>query len=211
LNVAGRHTSGPIQGFGPLWEKIYTIDLSDSGLSPEQIIATLRSRFSEFQPRENRFYTSDAGISPGEIVLINASTPGGTVATGVLVLHAGLRTLTFITPQGHPEAGWVTFRSFMENGRTIMEIRGLARASDPVYEIAFRLAGSGMQQRIWMHLLSSLARSVGSTSQPALAKKCLDQSLQWNKFFNVFRNAQILSILYGLVAPFRRLAQSVGA
>ncbi|MHB8086563.1 MAG: STAS domain-containing protein, partial [Dehalococcoidia bacterium] len=142
LNVDVRKTAGPLQGFGQLWEKTYRIDLSDTGLSPARIISTVKSKFPEFQPPENRFYPTGKGIAPGEIVLINALTPGGLVATGVLVLYADDYTFTFITPQGHPEAGWVTFKSFEQGGRTILQIQGLARASDPVYELAFRFAGS---------------------------------------------------------------------
>jgi anti-anti-sigma factor len=204
LNVNGRRTAGPIQGFGQLWEKTYTIDLSDTQLTPEQIISVLKSNFPKFQPPHNRFYTSKSGIKPGEIVLINASTPGGIVATGVMVLYSGARTFTFITPQGHPEAGWVTFRSFQENGRTVMQVQGLARASDPVYEAAFRVAGSRLQQQIWTYLLESLAKYTGSSTKVDFNKTCLDDSLQWSNFFNIFWNAQISSILFRMAHLFRK-------
>ncbi|RPJ58151.1 MAG: anti-sigma factor antagonist [Dehalococcoidia bacterium] len=209
LNVHGRGTAGPIHGFGQLWEKTYTIDLSDSKLNPEQIISVLKDRFPEFQPPQNWFYPTEAGIKPGEIVLINASTPGGMVATGVMVLYAAPRSFTFITPQGHPEAGWVTFRSFEEGGCLIMQVQGLARASDPLYEAAFRIAGSNLQQQIWTFLLESLAQYTGSKSKAEFHKQCIDKSLQWSKFFNFFRNAQITSILYNLTHPVRRKAHAV--
>jgi anti-anti-sigma factor len=198
LNIGGRYTAGPEQGFGQLWEKTYSIDLSESSLSPAEIIAELKNHFSEFQPSNNRFYVTDMGIRPGEVIVINAQTPGGLVATGVLVLYAGESTFTFITPQGHPESGWVTLRCFEEKGRTIMEIQGFARASDPIYEIAFRIIGSKVQQQTWTYLLQALAKKVGCYSQVRFSKRCLDRSLQWSHFCNVFRNAQILSMLYSL-------------
>lgn len=204
LNVNGRTTAGPLQGFGQLWEKTYLVDLSDTGLTPAQIIETLKKHFPLFQPEENRFYPSVNGIRPGEIILINARTPGGLVATGVRVLYAGETSFTFITPQGHPEAGWVTFKAFVEDGRTMMQIRGLARASDLVYEIAFRIAGSKLQQGIWTHVLESLARHTTSSGKVEFRKECLDGSLQWSRIFNVFQNAQILSILYVISHPFRK-------
>jgi anti-anti-sigma factor len=204
LNVNGRRTTGPVQGFGPLWEKIYTLDLSDTNLPPEQIIGILKSHFPEFQPPENRFYTTAAGIKPGEVILINASTPGGMVATGVLVLFADERAFTFITPMGHPEAGWVSFGAFIEGGHTIIQVHSLARASDPAYEIAFRIAGSNIQQHIWTYLLQSLARYTGSSSAVQFQKQCLDGSLQWENFFNIFWNAQARSMLYFISHPFRK-------
>jgi anti-anti-sigma factor len=204
LNVNGRRTAGPVQGFGQLWEKTYRADLSDTRLTPAQIISAVKSKFPELQPPENRFYPSDRGIAPGEIVLINALTPGGLVATGVLVLYADEDTFTFITPQGHPEAGWVTFRSFEDGGRTILQIQGLARASDPIYELAFRFAGSQIQEKIWRHVLESTAKFTGGAAQVQIEKKCLDTSLQWSRFFNVFQNAQILSMLHSITHPFGR-------
>jgi len=204
LNVNGRKTSGPQQGFGQLWEKTYRIDLTDAGLAPAQIIETVKKHFPLLQPEENRFYPSVNGIKPGEIVLINARTPGGMVATGVRVLYEGDTTFTFITPQGHPEAGWVTFKAFEESGHTIMQIRGLARASDPVYELAFRIAGSSLQQQIWTHMLQSLAKHITSSGKVAVNKQCLDESLQWWRFFNVLQNAQILSIFYMITHPFKK-------
>jgi hypothetical protein len=204
LNVNHRRTAGPQQGFGQLWEKTYHIDLTDARMAPVQIIETVKKHFTLLQPEENRFYPSVNGIKPGEIVLINARTPGGMVATGVRVLYAGDTTFTFITPQGHPEAGWVTFKAFVENGCTIMQIRGLARASDPVYEMAFRIVGSSLQQQIWMHVLQSLAKLTTSSANPQVNKQCLDESLQWSRFFNVFQNAQIWSILYTITHPFKK-------
>ncbi|HEX7363692.1 MAG TPA: STAS domain-containing protein [Dehalococcoidia bacterium] len=201
LNVNGRYTAGPIQGFGQLWEKTYRLDLSDTKLRPIKIINILKSNFPKFQPPENRFFPSSGGIKPGEIVLINADTPGGLVATGVLVLYASKDTFTFITPQGHPEAGWVNFKSFEESGHVIIQIQGLARASDPIYEIAFRVAGSNLQRQIWTHVLESLAKYTGSSAQVQFKAQCIDSSLQWSRFFNVFQNAQISSIMYSISHP----------
>jgi anti-anti-sigma factor len=195
LNVDGRRTAGPIQGFGKLWEKTYRVDLSDTGLSPTRLISIMKRNFPKFQPPENKFFPSDKGIKPGEIILINAVTPGGLVVTGVLVLYAGKDTFTFITPEGHPEAGWVTFNALKENGRVIFQIQGLARASDPVYEIAFRMAGSNLQRQIWTHVLESLVKYIGSSAKVQFSMQCLDDSLHLSNFFNVFKNAQILSML----------------
>jgi len=199
LNVNGRRTAGPIQGFGQLWEKTYRVDLSDTKLSPTKLINIMKQNFSRFQPPENKFFPSKEGIKPGELILINAETPGGLVATGVLVLYAGKDTFTFITPEGHPEAGWVTFKAFEENKRVIFQIQGLARASDPVYEIAFRMAGSNLQRQIWTHVLESLAKYIGSSAKVQFNMQCLDNSLHVSNFYNVFQNAQILSIIHSIL------------
>ena len=63
----------------------------------------------------------------------------------------GAESFTLMTPAGHPEAGWVTFSSYVEDGRTFAQVQVLARASDPLYEVAFRLAGDKLQDQVWTH------------------------------------------------------------
>ncbi|MFA5077867.1 MAG: STAS domain-containing protein [Dehalococcoidia bacterium] len=195
LNVKGRKVAGPMQGFGQLWQKTYRISLPGE-IEPAHAITVLKDNFTKFQPPANRFYPPPEGIRPGEVILINADTPGGLVATGVMVLYAAPDSFTFITPQGHPEAGWVTFSSFKEGGSTTVQIQGLARAGDPVYELAFRIAGSKLQQGIWTHVLQSMLKYMNMEGQVRVTPVCLDSHLQWGRFFNLFLNAQIFSMLY---------------
>ncbi len=204
LNVRGRRVAGPIQGFGQLWQKTYRISLPGN-ISPGQAVSILKENFTKFQPPANRFYPPPEGIRPGEVILINADTPGGLIVTGVMVLYAAPESFTFITPQGHPEAGWVTFSSFKQGDSTTVQIQGLARAGDPVYELAFRIAGSKLQQGIWTHVLQSMLKHLGVEGEVQVTPVCLDTRLQWSRFFNVFLNAQILSMLYAPVLLLRRL------
>jgi anti-anti-sigma regulatory factor len=207
LNVDGRRIAGPLQGFGQLWEKTYTAVLKDIRLSPHELIEILKTNFTRFQPLSNRFYPGPAGIKPGGIILINADTPGGLIVTGVMVLYAGETGFTFITPEGHPESGWVTFSAEENAGSITIQIQGLARASDPVYEVAFRLAGSKLQQGIWTHVLQSLLKFVGSNSRVEVVPVCLDKKLQWTRFFNIFANAQVLTILNMPAIIFREIVK----
>jgi anti-anti-sigma regulatory factor len=208
LNVNGRRVAGPLQGFGQLWQKTYTAKLKDIKLSPIELIEILKTNFTRFQPVSNRFYPGPSGIKPGEVILINADTPAGLIVTGVMVLYASETSFTFITPEGHPESGWVTFRADEDEGNITIQIQGLARASDPLYEMAFRLAGSKLQQGIWTHVLQSLLKYIGSNSQVEVAPVCLDKKLQWSKLFNIFDNAQIFTILHMPAIILRKLIKS---
>ena len=122
-------------------------------------------------------------------------TPGGPVSTGVLVLYADEQSFTFACPQGHPESGFVTFSGHKENGDTIVQILGLARANDPLYEAAFRFIGSKVQGRIWTHVLSSLAAYLGEPARIAVAATCLDTGLRWSQARNLWYNAQIRTMI----------------
>lgn len=207
INMKGRRVVGPVDGFGRLWQKTYRLRVDKSDITPEDAINALKNNFPGFQPPFNRFYPSPAGIQPGEVVLIDSSTPGGPVSTGVMVLYADDTSFTFITPQGHPESGWVTFSAFEEDGSVTVKIIGLARANDPVYEVAFRTIGSKMQTGIWTHVLSSLAEHLGVPAEVNVDIRCVDTRMQWSQASNVWYNAQIRTMLY---MPFRWVRKLMG-
>jgi anti-anti-sigma regulatory factor len=204
-NMQGRKVVGPVDGFGPLWQKTYHLTIDKPGLSPQKVVKALKQKLPAFQPPYNRFYPSPRGIAPGEVVAIDSSTPGGPVSTGVLVLYADDVSFTFMTPQGHPESGWVTFSAFEENGKIIAQIMGLARANDFVYEAAFRAVGSKMQVNIWKTVLTSLAKYLEIPADVTVEPVCIDKHLQWSQTGNVWYNAQIRTLFY---MPFRRLGKS---
>ena len=207
LNVDGRRAVSPVNGFGQLWQKIYRLHINDPTVTPEQAVSALKQNFPGFQPSYNRFFPSPAGIQPGEIVLFDSFTPAGPVSTGVMVVYADERSFTFITPQGHPECGLVSFSACEGDGQTIVQILGLARASDPVYEGGFRLVGSKVQIRIWTHVLTSLAVYLGVPAHITAEATCVDDQTQWSQVGNVWQNAQIRTLvrepIWWLSAPFR--------
>ena len=204
-NMQGRRTAGPVDGFGQLWQKTYRLVIDKPGLTPQKVIKVLKQNLPAFQPKYNRFYPSPAGIAPGEVIAIDSSTPGGPVSTGVLVVYADDVSFTFMTPQGHPESGFVTFSAFEENGKIIAQIMGLARANDFIYEAAFRAVGSKMQVNIWKTVLTSLAGYLEVPADVSVEPLCIDTHLQWSRAGNVWYNAQIRTLFY---MPFRRLGKS---
>jgi anti-anti-sigma factor len=208
INVDGRRAVGPVAGFGQLWQKTYRLDINKSDIKPADAIRALKHNFPSLQPPYNKFYPSAAGIAPGEIVLIDSSTPGGPVSTGVMVLYSDDVSFTFITPQGHPESGWVTFSALEEGERTVVQVQGLARASDPLYEAAFRLAGSKMQVRIWTYLLESLAKHLGVEPGVEVKAEVLDGRVHWSQAGNIWYNAQVRTLLYVALSPLRRISKS---
>jgi len=195
LNIKGRRIVGPVDGFGALWQKRYRLPIVKPGLSPEKITGIFKNEFPSFQPEYNHFYPGSRGIVPGEIIAIDSSTPGGPVSTGVMVLFADKESFTFITPQGHPESGWVTFSIERSGDALTAQILGLARANDPVYELAFRMVGSEMQIRIWRHVLESLAKYLKVPADVSVEARCIDQGMRWLQTGNIWYNAQARTIL----------------
>jgi len=199
-NMNGLGIAGPQDGFGQLWQKTYRLVIDKPGLTPENVILILKKNLPSFQPSYNRFYPTPHGISPGEVVAIDSSTPGGPVSTGVMVLYSDEKSFTFITPQGHPESGWVTFSAFEMDGKIVAQILGLARANDPIYEAAFHSVGSKMQIEIWTHVLKSLATYLGVPADVTVEPLRIDPTMIWSQARNIWYNAQIRTLFY---MPFR--------
>jgi hypothetical protein len=92
-NVAGRRLTGPVQGFGKMWQKTYRMDAGQ--VPPEQAIATWREHFPEFWPKGNRFAGALTGINPGDVALLDLAIGGGVkLSTGVFVLYADAESFT---------------------------------------------------------------------------------------------------------------------
>ena len=205
LNVDGRQTQSPLRGFGQLWQKTYRAALNGSTVTPQALVQTWKEHFPEFEPPESRFFPSVAGVKPGEVVLINAMTPGGPVSTGVMVMYSDDESFTLMTPQGHPESGWVTFSAFEQDGVTVAQIQSLARANDPVYEIAFRFVGAKIQENTWRHVLMSLVEHFQVAAVVEITRTCVDPRLQWSQVGNVRHNAQMHTLIYMITSPVHRL------
>jgi anti-anti-sigma factor len=203
-NMNGRRVIGQLQGFGPMWEKTYWLNIEKPGIKKEDIMLAMQEHFLEFQVPENAFYPTGKGIAPGEMIFIDSRTPGGIVSTGVMVLYMDDRSFTFITPQGHPEAGWITFSVDEREDSVYVQIQGLVRSSDPFFEVAFSIAGSKFQETIWKHVLSSLAKYLGVEENVEM-KKCRPATdLQWSKAGNIWYNSHLRSLPLNIITLFKR-------
>jgi len=204
LNVEGRRVAGALQGFGQLWQKTYKVRLTGADATPREVVRIWKEEFPNFHPPQSRFYPSLEGVAPGEIMLINASVQGMPVYTGVMVLYADEEAFTVMTAEGLPEAGWNTFSAYEdEDGTTVAQVQSLARASDPLYEVGFRLFGSTEQEKIWSHVLTSSATRLGANGGVQLQKVCVDPKLQWSRVGNIWHNAGARSMIFMLAAPLR--------
>ncbi len=205
LNVAGRRVAGPLQGFGQMWEKQYCIRLAGATESPAEVIAAWKANFPHFWPQgalSPRFYAPLTGIAPGEVALINMGS-GVRYSTGVMVLYADDESFTYMTPEGHLFAGWITFSAYQDEGGVGAQIRLLIRAGDPLYELAFLLGGNQQEDRFWEETLRRLAAHFGVRGEPQTRVTCVDPKRQWAYARNIRHNAALGSLKYALAAPLR--------
>ncbi len=203
--VGGKLVLSPIQGFGKMWQKTYTVTLEGAAVSPQEVVAVWKQEFPNFWPAGNRFYAPLTGIAPGEVALLQASLGGGLkLSTGVLVLYADDVSFTFMTPQGHVFAGWVTFSaSSGESGQTTAQAQVLMRAQDPLTELGLTLGGHRKEDAFWAATLRALASRFGSSADPVTKVVCIDRSRQWARAGNLRFNSGLRSTAHTLLGPLR--------
>jgi hypothetical protein len=207
-NVAGRRLTGPVQGFGKMWQKNYRMR-AGSQIEPEQAITTWREHFPEFWPKGNRFAGALTGINPGDVALLDLAIGGGVkLSTGVFVLYADAESFTLMTPQGHMFAGWITFSAEREGDQTVVQAQVLMRANDPIYELGMTFGGHKKEDKFWIATLTSLGHRLGVEDPKVDATNtCVDSKRQWRNAGNIWHNSAIRSVFQTIAAPFRELGR----
>jgi hypothetical protein len=209
LNVEGRQLLSPLQGFGQLWQKTFRMRLNGVPVKPTEVIEMWKENFPNFWPKWEHYYLPGAGIHPGEVGLINFVIPGNSplglpLSTGVLVIYADEESFTFMNPQGHMFAGWITFSAYADDdGCTVAQVQMQVRANDLPYEIGFRLGASRTESKMWQRVLTNIGTYYGVTEPVQAELVCIDPRVQWSQFWNIWQNAAIRTFLYEMLTPVR--------
>jgi hypothetical protein len=207
--VTGRRAVGPIQGFGQMWQKTFSVRLDGVDMTPEQLVAHWKASFSTFWPKGARFYAPLSGIAPGEVALLEVQTvPGAPIrmSTGVLVIYADRESFTFMTPEGHALSAWITFSAFRDGDSTVAQVQALERTADPFIELTYVLGANRMNDRFWEQTLENLARSVGVATPDVVSQKvCVDRRRQWRQAGNIRHSAAVGMAVGTITAPVRWL------
>lgn len=206
-SVTGKRVTGPLQGFGQLWQKTFRVPLEGSTMSPEEVIVVWKERFATFWPKTGQFYAPLAGIMPGEVALLDISpVPSAPVrfSTGVMVIYADDESFTFITPEGHMLSGWITFSAYRDGDVTVAQVQALERTSDPIDELGFMFGGNRMNNRFWQATLANVGRAMGAT-EPAVVSEvvCIDKRRQWRQATNIRNSITLRTMRRALATPLR--------
>lgn len=219
LNVQGKQLANPLQGFGQMWQKTYRIKLiaprvpaTGKAAGPRDVIAGWKANFAKFWPRGNNFYAPVSEIHAGDVVVLNLRGPGGMpLLTGIRVIYADDEQFSFMNPQGHMFAGMITFSSYQENGDVYAQVQALIRASDPAYEVFFKLGIIGkMEDEFWNATLLNLASYFNASGKVELKTQLVDPRWNWSQVKNIWHNAAMWSGIYTATTPLRWVAKKVG-
>ena len=207
-NVRGRRLNAAAGGFGWLYQKTFRVRLVGAAVAPRDVIATWKERFGDFWAKGRTMFLPAGGIVPGEVGIISdrATMPvAPALHTGVLVIYADDESFSFMSPEGHPFAGPLTFSAFADtDGVTVVQVQEFTRASDPLYELMMHtpVIGDRFQNEIWRSTLRNLATHFGVDALVEQKIVVVDRRWQWRYAKNIWQNAAIRSTL---AAPVRWL------
>ena len=191
---------GPLQGFGKMWQKTYKVRLA-RGATSGAVVETWRKGFPGFVPFGRGFRVPEEGLVPGAVMLLG----GG---TGVMVLYSDESSFAYMTPEGHPFSGWITFSAHEEEDTTVAQVQLLIRANDPLYELMMPLGLSAGEDMTWKRTLRNLAASFGARDAKVETRiVCVDPRRQWRRYGNIRHNALLRSALHALTAPLRYISR----
>lgn len=177
LNLIGRKTTGPFDGFGQLWLKTYTANCG--GHPRSEVTDLFKNSLAELWPEGNTVRFPPGGIAPGAVGAIKLHLTGaGSFYTGVRVLHSDAESFTFATLEGHMATGWINFSVYDAAGISYAAITSLARTADPVFDAGYRLFGYREQENFWKATLAELSLHLGVTPKVDAKSELIDSSIQ---------------------------------
>jgi hypothetical protein len=200
-NVEGHRPVGPLQGFGKMWQKTFKVRLEGASASPAEVVETWRERFPEISGFGEGFRVPSGGLVPGAVALL----AGG--LTGVMVLYSDEESFTYMTPEGHPFSGWITFSaSSEEDGTTVAQAQLLIRANDPLWEAMMAVGLNRAENIQWQSTLRNLAAHFGADGEVETRVLCVDPKRLWRHYNNIRHNVLIRSALRTPSALVRKIS-----
>ena len=129
-------------GVGPLYCRRYRIAFTDSAMTPEMLVATLRHDINAATPESMARF--EDGTDDGETDTIEVGNEYVVFLPGpwngpVRVVEADDTSFTLATLEGHMEAGQITFRA-MPHDRfdwTVFEIVSFARSGNRLFHLLY--------------------------------------------------------------------------
>lgn len=155
------------EGTGPKLERRYFIDVERSHLTPAQLMAAVQADVPGFSPGLLADFERTKGragaLQVGDEFHIKILGPWN---GSVRVTQADATSFEFVTLEGHPEAGHISFtvRPLDDRPDALrFEICSAARSRDGLVAFAYDTIGGGklMQKATWVEFCERVARASG--------------------------------------------------
>lgn len=153
-------------GVGPLYHRRYWVEMTDTGLGPEELISDVAGHLNEITPTDlSRFEAPDGdepgGLAVGDELVVRLPGPW---EGPIRVVERTPTTFRFVTLVGHMEAGEVLFRAGIEErGFLRFEIESWARSASRQFHVLYDLlpVAREIQLQMWSLFCKAVATRAG--------------------------------------------------
>lgn len=167
LTRGGQPVQLPGDGHGPLFHRRYAVEFAGGTLGAEELMARVKADIGAFSPRLLAHFEKCKGdpaeLREGDEYDITILGPWN---GRVRVIETTPTSFTFITLEGHPEAGEIVFTLEphpTRAGALRFEICSWARSRDMIVGLTYKEAGVGkeVQKSAWVTFCERVAEASG--------------------------------------------------
>ena len=149
----------PVDGDGAVFHRRYRVEIAGSKFTSSMLIREVGLRFNQLSPTALAEFEKVKGkpwsLEVGDEFDIQILGPwNGSVRVSEVLPES----FSFVTLEGHPEAGQIRFQSALIPGRrgaVSFEIVSWARSRDPLVALAYGAGGKEIQKSTWVQFLEA--------------------------------------------------------
>lgn len=167
LTRGGKRVQLPGDGHGPLFHRRYAVEFTSAGLGAEELMARVKAELADFSPsmlaKFEKCKGDPAVMREGDEYDITILGPWN---GRVRVVEVTPTSFTFITLEGHPEAGEIMFTLeplLRRRGALRFEICSWARSRDMIVGLTYKEVGVGkeVQKNAWVTFCERVVEASG--------------------------------------------------
>ena len=152
----------PVDGDGAIFHRRYRVEIAGSKFTSSALIREVGLRFNQLSPSALAEFEKVKGkpwsLEVGDEFDIQILGPwNGSVRVSEVLPDS----FSFVTLEGHPEAGQIRFQSALISGRLSFEIVSWARSRDPLVALAYGAGGKEIQKSTWVQFLEAIVELSG--------------------------------------------------
>lgn len=166
---AGQRVQLPSEGYGVLFHRQYSVVIDRPRLRRRALMDRVKADLHEFSPklladfRKTKGHTRHMRVGDEYQIAILGPWNGG-----VRVAEVTPTSFTFVTLEGHPEAGEITFavtRNLTRPGAISFEINSWARSRDMLVGLSYKEGkiGKKVQENAWVTFCERVVEASGGT------------------------------------------------
>jgi hypothetical protein len=165
--AAGERVQLPGDGVGTLFHRRYAVVIDEPRLERRRLMARIKGNLQAFSPKTLADFQKTKGhprkLRVGDEYQITILGPWN---GGVRVSEATPTSFTFVTLEGHPEAGQITFAltpHALRPGSVCFEINSWARSRDAAVDLGYKQIpiGKEVQKNAWVTFCERVVEASG--------------------------------------------------